>query len=70
MTPLFSSPQGIQVVEFFKSMLPFQPPGALNYAWQQRQSYLNLGKIAFNSQWNVTTPSADSPNQSIIACFT
>lgn len=66
MTPLFSSPQGIQVVEFFKSMLPYEPPGALNMAWQQRQSYLNLAKIAFNSQWNVTTPSADDPNQSII----
>lgn len=66
MTPLFSSPQGIQVVEFFKSILPFQPPGALNYAWQERQSYLNTGKIAFNSQWNVTTPSADDPTQSTI----
>jgi multiple sugar transport system substrate-binding protein len=66
MTPLFSSPQGIQVVEFFKAMLPYQPPGALNYAWQERQSYLNTGKIAFNSQWDVTTPSASDPTQSTI----
>jgi multiple sugar transport system substrate-binding protein len=66
MTPLFSSPQGIQVVDFFKAMLPFQPPGALNYAWQERQSYFNTGKIAFNSQWDVTTPSASDPTQSTI----
>ena len=66
MTPLFSSPQGIATVDFFKEILPYQPPGALNYAWQERQSYLNTGKIAFNSQWDVTTPSADDPTQSTI----
>ena len=66
MTPLFSSPQGIEVVDFFSAMLPHQPPGALNYAWQERQSFFNTGKIAFNSQWNVTTPSATDPEQSIV----
>lgn len=66
MTPLFSSPQGIAVVELFKSLLPFQPEGALNYAWTERQNYFNTGLIAFNSQWDVTTPSADNPETSTI----
>ncbi|MDQ3870980.1 MAG: extracellular solute-binding protein [Chloroflexota bacterium] len=66
MTPLFSSPQGIATVELFKSLLPYQPPGALNYAWQERQSYFNTGKVAFVSQWNVTTPSASDPKQSTV----
>jgi multiple sugar transport system substrate-binding protein len=66
MTPLFSSPQGIEVVEFFKAMLPHQPDGALNMAWSERQNFFNTGLIAFNSQWNVTTPSADDPETSSI----
>lgn len=66
MTPLFSSPQGIATVELFKSLLPYQPPGALNYAWQERQSYFNTGKVAFVSQWDVTTPSVSDPEQSTV----
>jgi multiple sugar transport system substrate-binding protein len=66
MTPLFSSPQGIQVVDFFKAMLPYQPEGALNYAWTDRQTQFNTGKVAFVSQWDVTTPSADNPDTSTI----
>ena len=66
MTPLFASPQGIEVVEFFKAMLPYQPDGALNMAWSERQNFFNTGLIAFNSQWNVTTPSADDPETSAI----
>jgi len=66
MTPLFSSPQGIEVVEFFKAMLPHQPDGALNMAWSDRQNNYNAGLIAFTSQWNVTTPSASDPEFSAI----
>jgi multiple sugar transport system substrate-binding protein len=66
MTPLFSSPQGIAVVELFKRILPYQPEGALNFAWTERQNYFNTGLIAFNNQWNVTTPSADDPETSTI----
>lgn len=65
-TPLFSSPQGIAVVELFKSLLPFQPEGALNYAWTERQTYFNTSLIAFNNQWDVTTPSASDPETSTI----
>jgi multiple sugar transport system substrate-binding protein len=67
MTPLFSSPQGIKTVEFFKSMLPNQPPGALNIDWTKRQSYFNTGKIASVNQWDVTTPSASDPKLSTVA---
>jgi multiple sugar transport system substrate-binding protein len=66
MTPLFSSPQGIQVVEFFKGMLPYQPPGALGFAWTERQTGFNTGQVAFVSQWDVTTPSASDPETSTI----
>jgi multiple sugar transport system substrate-binding protein len=66
MTPLFSSPQGIEVVEFFKAMLPYQPPGALGMAWTERQTGFNTGQVAFVSQWDVTTPSASDPETSTI----
>jgi len=66
MTPLFSSPQGIETVELFKKLIPYEPPGALNTDWTARQSYFNTGKIASVNQWDVTTPSASDPEQSVV----
>jgi multiple sugar transport system substrate-binding protein len=66
MTPLFASKQGLAVIDLFKSLLPYEPPGALNIAWGDRQSYFNTGKIAFVNQWDVTTPSASDPKTSTV----
>ena len=59
-------PAGHRDRGLLQGMLPYQPEGALNFAWTERQTYFNTGLIAFNSQWNVTTPSADDPESSTI----
>jgi multiple sugar transport system substrate-binding protein len=66
MTPMFASPQGLAVVNLFKQLLPYEPPGALNIAWTNRQSYFNTGRVAAVNQWDVTTPSASDPKQSTV----
>jgi len=66
MTPKFASPQGLQVVNMLKSLLPSEPPGALNIAWTNRQSYFNTGRVAAVNQWDVTTPSASDPTASTV----
>ncbi len=67
MTPMFASKQGIAVVNMFKKLINYQPPGALNIAWTNRQSYFNTGRVAAVNQWDVTTPSASDPSQSTVA---
>ena len=67
MTPMFASSQGLAVVNFLKSLLPYEPTGALNIDWTQRQSDFNTGRVADVNQWDVTTPSASDPSQSTVA---
>jgi multiple sugar transport system substrate-binding protein len=66
MTPLFASKQGLAVIDLFKKLLPYQPPGALNIAWGDRQADFNTGKVAVVNQWDVTTPSASDPKTSTV----
>lgn len=66
MTPMFASKQGLAVINLFKQLLPYQPPGALNIAWGDRQVDFNTGKIAAVNQWDVTTPSASDPKTSTV----
>lgn len=66
MTPMFASKQGLAVINLFKALLPYQPPGALNIAWGDRQAYFNTGKVAVVNQWDVTTPSASDPKTSTV----
>jgi len=70
MTPMFASKQGLAVINLFKSLLPYEPPGALNIAWGDRQSDFNTGKIAVVNQWDVTTPSAsDAKTSTVVGSF-
>ena len=63
---MFASKQGIAVVDFFKKLIPSQPPGALNSAWQQRQTAFATGHVAAVNEWDVTTPSLSDPQQSTV----
>jgi multiple sugar transport system substrate-binding protein len=66
MTPLFASKQGIAVVDLFKKLIASQPPGALNSAWQSRQTAFATGHVAAVNEWDVTTPSLSDPTQSTV----
>lgn len=56
MTPLLSSPESVAVVKMFKDLLKYQPPGALNYAWDERAQAFAQGKVAMIMAWSVRTP--------------
>ena len=64
MTPLFSSPESIATVQFFKDMLQYEPPGALNIAWDQRANAFATGRIALVAEWSVRVPIYADKNRS------
>jgi len=64
MTPLFDSPQGIAVVKFFKDMMRYEPPGALNIAWDERANAFAANRIAMVAEWSVREPIYADPNRS------
>lgn len=67
MTPQFTSPQSIAVVNFFKDMLQYEPPGASNFAWDQRATAFAVGKVAMVNAWSVRTPLFVQPDRSQVA---
>ena len=64
MTPLLDSPQSIAVIEFFIDMLDYQPPGAENFAWDERATTFSVGQTAAVNAWSVRTPGFTNPEQS------
>lgn len=64
MTPLLDSPESIAVVQFFKDMLQYQPPGAENFAWDERATTFSVGQTAAVNAWSVRTPGFKNPEQS------
>ncbi|MCX6089023.1 MAG: sugar ABC transporter substrate-binding protein [Candidatus Atribacteria bacterium] len=55
-TPTFDTKEGVDVVKYFKEMLQYAPPGALNYAWDEKAMALQQGKVTMMSEWTVRTP--------------
>ena len=66
MTPLLNSPESIAVVQFFKDMLAYEPPGAVNMAWDQRANAFATGRVAMAAEWSVRQLFYDDPNRSRI----
>ncbi len=66
MTPMFDSPESIEVVKYFKEMLKYQPPGSLSMAWDERAQAFASGRVAMVSAWSVRTPIFQDPNRSSV----
>lgn len=67
MTPQFSSPESKATIQMFKDLLPYEPNGATNIAWQERYSSFATGQAAMISPWNYDIPPLDDQNQSAVA---
>lgn len=66
MTPQFTSEESLAVVELFEELLPYQPPGKLNMAWNERFNAFATGQVATISTWNYNVPEAADPETSAV----
>jgi multiple sugar transport system substrate-binding protein len=66
MTPLFNSPESLEVVETFIEMLDYQPPGAESFAWDERATTFGVGQTAMVNAWSVRTAGFTDPDQSSV----
>jgi multiple sugar transport system substrate-binding protein len=64
MTPLLTSPESIAVVQFFKGLIQYEPPGALNMAWDQRANAFATGRLSMACLWSVREPLLSDPTRS------
>lgn len=61
-TPLFNSPEAVEMIEFFKAMVPYGPPGVEQFAWDERANAFTQGKVAMINNWSVRTPLFTDPD--------
>ena len=55
-TPLLNSPESVAMVQFFKDMVKYGPPGVEQFAWDERANAFTQGKVAMINNWSVRTP--------------
>ncbi len=60
-TPLFNSPKAVEMIQFFKDMVPYGPPGVEQFAWDDRANAFTQGKVAMINNWSVRTPLFSDP---------
>lgn len=61
-TPLLNSDKSKEVVQYFKDMVPFGPPGVEQFAWDERFNAFAQGNVAMINAWSVRTPGLDNPD--------
>lgn len=66
-TPLLNSKESVELVQFFKDMTAFGPPGVESFAWDERANAFAAGKLAMINDWSVRAQIANDPAQSQIA---
>ena len=66
-TPLLNSKPSVDLVQFFKDMVAYGPPGVESFAWDERANAFAAGKLAMMNDWSVRAAIANDPTQSKIA---
>ena len=62
-----NSPQAIEATEYYKNLLQFSPPDALNFTWDDALALMQQGKVALCLMWNDATYALEDPEQSKVA---
>lgn len=67
MTPLLNSKESVELVQFFKDMVKYGPPGVEGFAWDERANAFANGQLAMINDWSVRAQIANNPSTSKIA---
>jgi multiple sugar transport system substrate-binding protein len=64
--PTINSPEAVEALEYFKTLIPFAPKGVLTYDWDENANAFAQGTAAMNFQWHNAAPRFYDPEQSKI----
>jgi multiple sugar transport system substrate-binding protein len=60
-TPTLNSDVAVNMIQFFKDISAYGPPGVVEYAWDDRANAFTQGKVAMINNWSVRTPLFQDP---------
>ncbi len=61
-TLLLNSDTAVDMIQFFKDIAAYGPPGVEEYAWDDRANAFTQGKVAMINNWSVRTPLFQDPD--------
>lgn len=64
--PVINSEQNVKILEFFGELFKYNPPGAINYWWDDRETAFRTGKVAMMEGWSIARAGYEDPNISQI----
>lgn len=64
---VINSPEAVEATEYYKSLLAFSPPDALNFTWDDALALMQQGKVAMCVMWNDAIYALEDPEQSKVA---
>jgi len=65
--PVINSPENVEALKYFKSLIRFCPPGTTNYTWDEVTTVEQQGLVAFSLQYNDQTPGLEDPARSKVS---
>lgn len=63
---VINSPQAVQALEFYRSLLRYSPSGTLNYTWDDVLALMQQGRVAMLIMWNDSTYAVDYSKDSLV----
>jgi multiple sugar transport system substrate-binding protein len=64
---VINSPAAVEATEYYKSLLKFSPPDALNFTWDDALALMQQNKVAMCLMWTDSTYALEDPKQSKVA---
>jgi len=64
--PTVNSREAVEALEYFKSLVPYAPPGVLTYDWDENANAFAQGRAAMTIQWQNAAPTFYNPEKSRI----
>ena len=64
---VINQPAAVEALTYYKSLVPFCPPGVLNYGWDESQAAIQQDIAAMGVEWDDAVGAVENPRESLVA---
>ena len=64
---VINSAAAVKAMEFYKSLVPFCPPGVLTFGWDESQAAMQQDIAAMGIEWDDAVGAVENPKESLVA---
>ncbi len=63
---VINSPECVEALTFYKDLMPYCPPGVLNYGWDESQAAIQQNIAAMGIEWDDAVGAVENPRESLV----